>query len=87
MSNIPLWRRISKEKQFPNTPGDLQNLRTQTGITYVSESTLYFTKREIDIINRDAPEIVVKIRSGEWAAEVVTEAFIKAAITVRQPVL
>lgn len=46
----------------------------------MSESTLYFTKREIDIINTDAPEIVVKIRSGEWTAEVVTEAFIKTPL-------
>jgi amidase len=80
---IALKRRedaIPKELLLPE--GSLRNL--PRNLTTVPRSSGHFTNEELEIIETDAEEILVKIREKTWTSVEVTKAFCKAAVVAQQ---
>jgi amidase len=80
---IALKRRedaIPKELLLPKET--LSNL--PRNLTTVPKTSKHFTSDELEIIETDAEDILLKIRNKIWTSLEVTQAFIKAAIVAQQ---
>lgn len=80
---IALKRRadaIPKEYLLPET--SLANL--PRNLTRIPKSSGHFTAEELEIIEADAEEILLKIREKKWTSLAVTKAFCKASIVAQQ---
>ncbi|KAH9224505.1 acetamidase-like protein [Leptodontidium sp. 2 PMI_412] len=80
---IALKRRadaIPKEYLLPET--SLANL--PRNLTRIPKSSGHFTAEELEIIEGDAEEILLKIREKKWTSLAVTKAFCKASIVAQQ---
>jgi len=53
-------------------------------ITTVTKTSGHFTDDELEIIDSDAEEILLKIRERKWSSMEVTKAFCKASIVSHQ---
>tara|TARA_R110002060_G_scaffold69957_3_gene78558 strand:- start:189 stop:488 length:300 start_codon:yes stop_codon:yes gene_type:complete len=53
-------------------------------LTTIPKSSGHFTPAELEIIEADAEEILLKIREKKWTSLAVTEAFCKASIVAQQ---
>lgn len=63
------------EKALANLP---QNLTT------VPKTSGHFTPEELEIMETNAEDILVKIKNKIWSSSEVTKAFIKAAVVAQQ---
>jgi amidase len=53
-------------------------------LTTVPQTSGHFTPEELDVINTNAQEILLKIKQKIWTALEVTKAFCKAAVVAQQ---
>lgn len=53
-------------------------------VTAVATNARHFTTEELEIINSQAEDILIKVRERIWTAREVTEAFCKAATVAQQ---
>jgi amidase len=80
---IALKRRkdaLPKELLLPS--GSLSNL--PRNLTSVPKSSKHFTAEELEIIESDAEDILLKIKQRTWTSLKVTKAFCKAATVAQQ---
>jgi len=83
IAEIALKRReaaIPKEYLLPQE--SLSNL--PQNLTTIPKTSGHFTAGELEIIESNAEEILVKIKSKTWTSLEVTKAFSKAAIVAQQ---